>query len=171
MILFNNQFNKKTYQIIASVTIAVILILGFLVLGNYFSEVMLIVSFIVFGILLLFFTIAAGLAVLKALFYVAAEISLLIYLSKSYCEVPASKLTLASNNALKSLLVVGGLYIVISFGKSLIDKVKSDYKNIESEKWSWEKVTTVAFYLLFAFLIVWQIYRVIGPIIVNLCIY
>lgn len=160
---------KKTWAFGASLLITLIFLLGTHYLGNYFTSTMWIFNAVLLGLLLSVIMLIAGFAVLKALFFVAAELSLLIYLAQSYCDVP-NRLP-AGNDSLKSLLVVGILYISVSFFRSLYETIKNNYKKVENEKWSWEKIFTVSLYLFFTFLFVWQVYRVMEPIVLNLCIY
>lgn len=160
---------KKTLALAASLLIALIFVFGTHYLGSYFTSAMWIINTITLGLLLSFFMIIAGFAVLKSLFFVAAELSLLIFLAQSYCAVP-NRLA-AGNDALKSLLVIGILYIAVSFFRSLYAAIKDNYKKVENEKWSWEKIFTVSLYLFFTFLFVWQVYRVMEPIVFNLCVY
>jgi hypothetical protein len=160
---------RNVWPFVVSLLITLTFILGTHYLGNYFTSTMWIFNAVLLGTLLSIIMLIAGFAVLKALFFVAAELSLLIYLAQSYCEIP-SRLP-ASDDALKSLLVVGILYIVISFFRSLYETIKNNYKKLEDEKWAWEKILTVSLYLFFTFLFIWQVYRVMEPILSNLCVY
>lgn len=160
---------ENVRPLIISIAITLFFFLGTHFLGNYFTAAMWVFNMVMLGLILFVFMIIAGFAVLKSLFFVAAELSLLIFLAQSYCDVP-NRLP-AEDQALKSLLVIGILYIAVSFIHSLYEAIKSNYKKVENEKWSWEKIATVSFYLIFTFLFLWQVYRVINPIILNLCVY
>ncbi len=169
--LKNNAVSQKKniWPFIISIAITLLFFLGTHYLGNYFTQVMWIFNAVMLGLILSVFMIIAGFAVLKSLFFVAAELSLLIFLAQSYCTVP-SRLP-AGDQALKSLLVIGILYIAVSFLRSLHGAIKNNYKKIENERWSWEKIFSVSLYLIFTVMFLWQVYRVIDPIISNLCIY
>lgn len=163
-------FNRrKTLALSVSLLITLVFLVGTHYLGSYFTSTIWIFNAALLGFLLSVIMLIAGFAVLKALFFVAAELSLLIYLAQSYCEIP-SRLP-ASDDALKSLLVVGILYIAVSFFRSLYETIKNNYKKLENEKWAWEKILTVSLYLFFTFLFIWQVYRVMDPILSNLCVY
>lgn len=160
---------ENVRPLIISIAITLFFFLGTHFLGNYFAATMWIFNAVMLGLLLSFFMIVAGFAVLKSLFFVAAELSLLIFLAQSYCAVP-SRLA-AGDEALKSLLAIGILYIAVSFCRSLYEAIKNNYKKVENERWSWEKIMGVSLYLIFTLLFIWQVYRVVSPIVLNLCVY
>lgn len=147
--------------------------LGIYLFGNYFLEGIWIANGIALGIalgiLLLLAAIIAGYTVIKSLFFVAAELSLLIFLALSYCDVPSR--AVASDAALRNLLVLGFVYIGATFVWSLYRISKENYKKVENERWSIKKMVTVALFLVLAGSYVWEVYLVVNPIILNLCIY
>jgi hypothetical protein len=154
---------------ITSVAITLLSFLGIHYFGNHFTEAMWIVNLLLLGILLSVIMFIAGFAVLKSLAAVGAEISLLIFLAQSYCDVP-NRLT-PSNEALKSLVGLGLIFIVVAFGRSLYKLLKENYQTLEKERRSKEKIVAVALFLMFTGLLIWEVYLVISPIILNLCIY
>jgi hypothetical protein len=160
---------QDAYSLTVSLAIVIIFLAGYKLLGNRFVEDLWLINFVLLAILLSVIMIIAGFAVLKALFFVAAELSLLIFLAQSYCAIP-SRLD-AGNQALKSLLAIGLLYIAVSFCRSLYKGLKKHYKSIKNERWSKEKTTAVSAFLIFTGLFIWQIYLVVNPIILNLCVY
>ena len=123
---------------------------------------------VIFLLILVTIWMFAALATVKSLFVVAAELSLLIFLAQSYCAVPNR--TAASNEALKALLIIGLIYIAATFLRSLFKTLKENYKVMEKDKWSWEKIFTVSFYLIFTAMFIWEICLVITPIVQNLCV-
>lgn len=151
-----------------SLAITLVFFAGVHFLGNYFFEVMWIIIAILLAILISIISIYAGFAVLKSLFLVAAELSLLIYLAQSYCSVSGH--TTSSDAALKSLVSLGLLYIAISFFRSLYGIAKTHYKKVEKERWHKEKIMTVSLYLIFAGMFTWEIFLIMKPIILGLCV-
>lgn len=179
MLKFKEQLKKLSKRIklerkdikpfIISLIIVIFFFLASHYFSNYFVSAIWIVNVILLAGLLFVIMTIAGFAVLKSLFLVAAELSLLIFLAQSYCAVPGH--SIASNEALKSLLVFGILYIVVSFFHSLYKALKKNYKYVKNERWSNEKIVTVSLYLIFTVMFIWNIYLVIYPIIIDLCVY
>jgi len=161
------QFKKRLPTIAAVITV-IVLLLGSVFFGSNFLEVTWIIDGTLLAVLILILALTAGFVVLKSLFLVAAELSLLIFLAQSYCSAPQR--SAASNSALKSLLAVGFLYIVFSFAHSLYKALKENYQMVKREKLSIEKISSVFFYPMFIGLFVWEIYLVMQPIILALCI-
>ncbi|MDD5569017.1 MAG: hypothetical protein PHG23_01205 [Candidatus Pacebacteria bacterium] len=159
---------KNIRPIVVFIFILMLLFVGYHFLGNYFVGAIWIVNAILLGVLLLIIMILAGFAVLKSLFLVAAEFSLLMLLAQSYCGV--SNRSISSDDALKILLAVGILYIVFTFFHSLYKEIKKFYKKDERGSWLKEKIGTGILFLFFAAILIWQIYLVVYPIIQNLCI-
>lgn len=124
------------------------------------------------GLLFLFivsvFTLRTSFVVMKSLFFTAAEISLLIYLAQTYCTSPGR--SSASDNALASLLTFGIIYIIYQFYRCLRDSLKSDYGLVKAEVWSKEKVLSITLYLSLTILFIWQIFLVLKPILLGLCV-
>jgi hypothetical protein len=114
----------------------------------------------------------AGYVVMKTFFWVGASLSLLIYIAETYCGLPINFRT--GDDALKSLLIVGLSYITISFiynlYKEITNRLKAlkEIKGINKNLISW---LILIFFALFVGIFVWQIYQVISPIILNLCVY
>lgn len=153
-------------------TLLIFIVIGFVhILRNLlgeesFNNITLLLYIIIIGITLLIIVIKAGFTVLKSLFFMAAEISLLIFLSQSYCAVNRTAL---SDSALKNLLIIGLLYIIINFLHSLWKKMHEEYKSSKGDK-SWENIAFIITFIAFVIFFIWQIYLVIDPIIQNLCI-
>ena len=160
--------SKKSLPFVAigiSVLYAIVLLVG--------NSTLLGAVWIVLGILLsiLMGLVAwmAGVAVIQSLFIVAAELSLLIFLTQSFC---ASSTRLVQNNsAMTSLFTVGLIYIIFIFFRSLWDVLKTNYKKIENRPRSAEKIITIIAFILFVILFLNELYLVIYPIFSSLCVY
>ncbi len=124
---------------------------------------------ILFAILMGVIAVIAGMAVIKALFVVAAELSLLIFLAQSYCSVSVH--SIENNEALKNLFTVGILYIGFIFLQSLWSILKEHYQRVHGQGWRYERSFTTAAYVVFVCLFLWQLYLVVSPIVINLCVY
>ncbi|MCC6290854.1 hypothetical protein IT398_02215 [Candidatus Nomurabacteria bacterium] len=122
--------------------------------------------------LILLVTVAwalAGHAVMKSLFVVGASLSLIIFLSQAYCGAP--NLSQAGNDALKTLIAFGFIYIATNFLRALYKEVTDRTKvlrQVNGGKSPWFFLVPFA---LFVGLFVWQIVQIIMPILQNLCIY
>lgn len=112
--------------------------------------------------------ILAGFTVMKSLFFLSAEISLLIYLAQSYCDVRI--LASQSDDALKGLIFLGVTYITFKFLKDLKVALENKLQSIPEKRWTRE-VLVVALFALFTGSFVWSIFQVVSPIILDLCIY
>lgn len=150
---------------VISVLIALSLLLSYLHLTSYFINALWGFNIIVWVILLLIIWIRAGFIVIDSLVFVAAELSLMIYLAQSYCSI--SNKSTESNNALRSLLTIGIMYISIRFFGSIIKRFK-EVKN--KEKFIEDKIT-MAIFMFITSLLVWQIYLVVNPIFNDLCVF
>ncbi len=160
------QFDKKNIISFsfALIVIAFLYIDSMLPIGVVWGLLVALISF-----LLIFFMTVAGFFVIKSFVKVSATIILLIFLGQSYCDIPNR--TTGGDNALNTLLVFGVFYVVFYFSRELFSLLDDNYKKIEKEKWSKEKLMTVLLILFFVVFFVLIIYQVIMPIIFNLCIY
>ncbi len=151
-----------------SLVITGLFFLGYRYFGSHFLAALGITEGVVLIALLAIIMFMAGFVVLRALFFVAAEISLLIFLAQSYCGVPH---TTSGNQALKSLLFLGFAYILVAFFRKFHEIIKQKYPVIAKERWSKEKLIFVTLFLIFSILLLWQIYLVVNPIVMDLCVY
>ncbi len=110
-----------------------------------------------------------GFFILNALFLVAAELSLLIFLAQAYCAVPQR--TAQADLALKTLVVAGLIYIAAKFIYEFRNKAQDKLKAIQKEKWSKEKVFFVVCFAVFTVWFIWQICLVMSPIVSDLCVF
>ena len=158
---------QNILTMVFSVTFTVIMLLD----SKFFHERLLLLIWIFLGIIIviliswLFFQ--AGFTVLKSFFLLSAELSLLIFLAQSYCDVPGR----TADNALQALIGVSILYISYEFFKSLKKALTEKLDTISEKKWPWEKVVVVILFVTFSTIFIWIIYQVINPIILNLCVY
>jgi hypothetical protein len=155
--------------IILAIAIIISLLGCYFLLGDSFGRSVWVVFTAILGIVLLAIMLMAGLAVLKSLFFVAAELSLLIFLSQSYCDIPNR--SIASNGALKNLLAIGLLYITVNFCISLYKELKESYMEVRKGEWSKRKIFNIVLFIIFTIFFMWQIYLIVTPIIFNLCVY
>lgn len=139
--------------------------------SNFFGSKLILVIWIILGTvitgLISWLFVLAGFTVLKSLFLLSAELSLMIFLAQAYCDVPNH----VANDALKMLVGVSLLYISFEFFKSLKKALTERLEKVPKKRWSKEKVVVVCLFAIFTFVFVWMIYQVVNPIISNLCIY
>ncbi|HEY5221011.1 MAG TPA: hypothetical protein VIJ29_02600 [Candidatus Paceibacterota bacterium] len=113
--------------------------------------------------------VLAGFVVVKSLFLIAAEISLLIFLAESYCGTTLR--SAAGDDALRTLVALGLIYIAYAFVQSLYEAIKGRFKKIEKSMWNVRRVVTTAVFLTFTIIFLVEIYLVVQPIIAGLCVY
>lgn len=167
--LRNKLTNKDIASIIISLIILALLFFAYKMLGDRFNQYIWTfdgVMIIVFVYLIMF---VAGFSVMKALFFIAAELSLLIFLAQSYCDLSVKPS--GTKEALQSLLIIGLSYIIYNFIKSLLEVCKNRYRIIKNDKDRFFKIVSISLFIFFAGVFVWQIFLVVRPIISDLCIY
>ncbi len=108
-------------------------------------------------------------SVMKSLFEVAAGLSLVIFLSQTYCALPIKDIS--GITALKSLVTIGILYIIFNFFNILYKELKKYQSKLEGKNEKKEEVVISTMFLVFVCLFIWEIYLVVNPIIMNLCVY
>ncbi len=159
---------KDIIPFVISFAITILLFLCLHFWGNHFVYAIWTLNGILLSVIMLIVMITAGFEVLKSLFFVAAQLSLLIFLGQSYCDVSRSN---ESDVALRILLSIGFLYIVVNFTYSLYKTLKTKNIEIKEKQGSLSKIFTITLFLVFVILFIWDIYLVIRPIIFDLCIY
>ena len=112
--------------------------------------------------------ILAGFVVVKSLFLIAAEISLLIFLAQSYCDAPVR--SAVSDDALRSLIILGVIYIGVAFVQSLYAAISERFAKMGKEV-NLTRIIAITLFFIFSGLFLVEIYLVIQPIIVGLCVY
>lgn len=161
--------NRNQKNNITATILAVLLTGGGIILARYYSGVSSGIFLVALAVLILTAWIMAGYAVAKSLIGVGAGLSLILYLAQAYCEVPQVART--GDDALKSLLIFGFLYIAVDFFCRLYREVverSKILKEIDGYKRFWLVVIP---FILFSILFTWEIYQIVAPITRNLCIY
>lgn len=171
MIFKNISIKKRGIYAIIAIVITIIFFCDSVFLKHSLLGIMSVLDITALGILFLAVAIAAGFAIVNSLFYIAAGLSLLIFLAQSYCAVPIRDIN--GDAALKSLLVIGFLYLIIDFCRSFHKSLKENelFKKFNSTEWSWEKVVFFILFSLFIFLFMWEIGLVVTPTTLSLCVY
>ncbi len=158
------RFNKdKVVPLIFAVTLTVI---GF---QDTQGQIIMFFGFVIFSLIFLLFSIYAGMDVMKALFFVGAEISLLIFIAQSYCGVKVR--VTEGNEALKSIMILGSMYILFRFFNQLYKTFKENLADLPKNLVSWEKLVVYSLYIFFTVFFVWALYLIVYPIVTDLCIY
>ena len=139
----------------------------------YFQNWMLVILYAFLGIIITGFItwviFKAGFTVVRTLFLLSAEISLLIFLAQAYCGVtPAAA---QSDKALVSLMTIGITYIGYEFFKKLIEALRGRLVNMPKKLAPWKKTLVIIFFVFFTFSFAYSLYQVVYPIISNLCVY
>jgi len=165
--LIDNKKNIISFAI--STAIASVFYFGYHFFGNHFTSSVWNITGILLVILILIIMMMAGFVVMKSLFFVAAELSLLIFLAQSYCSVTGR--SASGDNALKSLLIVGFAYVIVNAGRSLLKTLNEKYQLVKKDRLSKEQIFVVALFLIFISIFISQVYSVVNPIIVGLCVY
>lgn len=160
---------KEILPFIFSLIITTSFLGGYYIFGKQFFSILWIINGILLAAILAIIMFFTGFIVLKSLFLIAAELSLLIFIAQNYCV--SSLRTELSDGALKSLLILGLIYIVVLFFHFFHKVLKEKYKVIEKEKWSKEKIFFVIFSLIFMTVFIVQVYLIMQPIILDLCVF
>jgi hypothetical protein len=114
--------------------------------------------------------VLAGVVVIKSLFLIAAELSLLIFIAQSYCD-DATRSAIG-NDALRSLIFLGLIYIAFAFVQSLYAAIKERYQKIGTRGgWNIRTIILTALFLVFTCLFLFEIYLVVQPIFAGLCVF
>jgi len=164
---FLDKLRNEQRRIIATLAVAVIASLVAIV-AQLYPEALLWLFIVSVSLLLFFCALLATFIIFKPLFFVGAELSLIIFIAQSYCEIPNR--TPNADNALKVLVVSGLIYVFAHFVKSTYKLLKELEEKQKSRKikmpW-FVYMITGAFFGSFGA----QLYLVVSPIILNLCVY
>lgn len=148
-----------------------IIMIAYPIVNHFWGEQMTGTPWAINHFLLLIITFAliiiSGVLLLKSLFIVAAELSLLIFLGQSYCS--ATSHAMKNDAALIFILISSSLYIVIKLFSSLF-KSSKDFFDFKSGT-TFEKFCIISFLLTCIGFFIQQIYFIIQPIILDLCIF
>lgn len=161
---------KKTTiaVIVSAVAAAVIFVVTYISSVSLIGAAWIVISAIL-TIAIALIAVLAGFVVVKSLFLIAAEISLLIFLAESYCTTPLR--SAAGDDALRTLIFLGLIYIAYAFVQSLYEAIKGHFKKIEKSMWNVRRIITTAVFLTFTIIFLVEIYLVVQPIIAGLCVY
>lgn len=162
-------FKKKVVILSLFVLFLIVTFIDSKFLHNQLLGVVWIFDVISIGLLLSAILILASFAIMRSLVEVAAGLSLLIFLAQSYCNVPVR--SAASNNALKGLLGVGIIYLSWYFLKTLYKVLADNYKKFDDKEWPREKTLFIVLFSIFTISLIYDIYQVVQPVILNLCVY
>ena len=136
-------------------------------LHGLLTSILWIILLIVLVLLISWLFLQAGFTVLKSFFLMSAELSLLIFLAQEYCKTPNH----TADDALVSLVGLSILYISYNFFVSLKEALSKKLDSIPEKRWGWEKIVVVILFLSYTVLFIYAIFRVIRPIIMNLCVF
>lgn len=165
--LANNK--EKLIQFSIFLALSALVFVGMTFFKDAFQAIGYTVLFIELAILITVAWAFAGHAVMKSLFLVGASLSLIIFLAQSYCDAP--NLTQSGNDALKTLLAFGIIYLAFDFFRSLYKEVTNHTKRMREVNNGKKPWFFLAPFALFVGIFLWQLYQVMFPIISNLCIY
>ena len=167
---------KKFLLLVLGVGIASVLLIKI----PFFSTVAPIFIIAVFGLFLLILWGVAGFVVFRSLLVASVGLSLIIFIGQSYCAPGVARV---ADDSLKILIGFGFIYTIAQFCRNLYRELFGDkkadedwkrkgtiavFKEMNEGKHSWLILVT---YGLLVSMFVWQIYRVIVPIVDSLCVY
>jgi hypothetical protein len=107
----------------------------------------------------------------QALFLVGASLSLIIYLTESYCAVPSSARMAANDEAMRVLVTFGLIYVTVDFLWKLFKELKNRTKTLREINAGKRPWLILIPFGLFTGVFVAEVYFAISPIIANFCIY
>ena len=159
--------NISTREILSYIFVIIFIIVISFSISYYYlvQTIEIILSLLVFYLMLIYLKI--GFIVLESFFYTTAEISLLVLLSQSYCNVP--NYSPDSDYALQLILRMGYIFIILKFFKSLFCKVCVYLEGDKKIKKQNNKLIII-FVFICAVYFAQQIYLVVNPIINDSCV-
>jgi hypothetical protein len=161
------KLNIKAFAIFAIVAVA-----AFLLLAYFRDSLPKITEVILIIELCLLIAITWGLAahaVLKSLFAVSVELSLILFLADEYCKTPP--LAHRADNALMTLVGVGMIYIGIKFFWTVYQEAVARSKSLKEAYDNKRPWIVLIPFALFTGIFAWQVIQVLMPIVQNLCVY
>jgi len=158
---------------IKSFCIFLIIALVAYVVVNFFKQPLSKITEVILTVELAFLVIAtwtfAAHAVIRSLFAVSVELSLIIFLSQAYCATPSTSHT--ADDALMTLVGVGMTYIGLKFFWTIMSEVTARSKALKkdgSHIWPW---LLLPLFAIFTGLFIWQVVQVLTPVIQDICVY
>lgn len=166
--------NKENYKIFI---VFIIFIIGSISLVSFFPALSTILFIISFSILCLITWFMASVVIFRSLFVIGGGLSLMIFIAKTYCDLPLSQHT--ADSSLQTLFYFGIMYLIWLFFSSLYKELMGDkkteckgsLKKIEEIYDGKKPLLIVIPYAIFIGLFLYQLYAVMNPIIHSLCIY
>lgn len=159
--------NNDVFPIILSVVITSLILIDNTYFHNYLLILLWTFTLIVFIIAIWYISLKASFTVLRAFFFLSAELSLMIFLAQSYCGTPNR----IADNELKIFVGVSIFYICYEFFKKLKEALKVRLDSVPKKTEGRDKIIVITMFLFFLIIFINVIYRIISPIILDLCIY
>lgn len=167
---FNLKEKSTIIPLLFTVVFGILIFVDKTYLGNYLLNILLGVNVVMLTIFAVIVLALVGVAIMEALFYISAGLSLIIFLSQSYCD--ALPHTSSGDSSLKFLIMTGFIYLVFQFFKIFykgVLKYFEDFKKIKKE-YFWKTILFV-FFIIIALTFLSSLFQVIKPIILDLCVY
>ena len=124
-----NFTRKDLVAFIIFTVISATVFIGLTFFKPYFTSAVNVILVVELALLAIVAYSLAAHAVMKSLFWVGASLSLMIYLAESYCSLPPSART--GNDALKTLITIGLIYIAIDFLSTLYKEFTARSKTLK----------------------------------------
>lgn len=163
----------KKYKINISAAVLTVITASFVyileILNVNLNALMGNILLVLISVILIFITFIVGRSVVKSLFFVGAEVSLVLFIAQSYCGIGVDH-TVQSDSALKFLLGISFIYIIFEFIRCLLKEIGEHTKEMEEANKKKNHWLYSLLVYVFAFLFVYQLYLVINPILQSLCI-
>jgi hypothetical protein len=120
---------------------------------------------IIIGVMLV-----AGYTVYKAVIHASVGFGVMIFLTQTYCNLKNT--TPDGIQALTVLWTVGFVFILYEFGNALQNAYRARIKFFREDKsGDWQSKVLLVVYSLFIIMFLVLIYKVLSPIVQDLCIY
>lgn len=147
----------------------IIVLLTLSLIYHFLGKYLLTLELAAIAFILFFIYLKASFLVYESLFRITTEISLLVLLSQSYCDI--QNRTANSDDALRGILGFGFLYGMYIFVKELI-KISDEYFKKEEDQIKIKNKTLIKIiFYIFIIFITWQVALVISPVIQDSCVY
>lgn len=172
------KFNVKEEKLFAAIFTFLVVAIAFIDSNFFHNEIFKILAIADIGIFLVIVFVVmmmAGIMVVRSLFFVAASLSLVVYLSEKYCSLPKELHT--GDASLKTLIIVSLLLVMYDFFQSMLVSLKNYFDKInkskinENNKLNRYDVFIVSLFVAFVFVFIVYIFNVVAPIFKDICIY
>ena len=167
--MWMRKFKKEDiFTLIGVVVLSLILYFLHQIIGDKMLEWIWLLNGLLLTLLFAYIYTRIGIIVIQSLFKLSAELSLVIFIAYTYYSVPDALRSSQSDQALRSLLTFGFLFIAYEFVRRLYKALTQKYLAVKNELKQGEKIVFVSFSLLAVILFIWQIYLVLQPILLDL---